>query len=280
MLSARTGALESLEATGAEELVQSHFQVGIAMHVLKNTIVAAVAVGAAVFFNACAGSSEAKDSNNPRNESFVDAALGESAEVKEAKVQHRENDKQAMLETMFSNFMAAIREDTPAEVLYSMLTDSSEYWLDTLENHARVYRPEDLDTCQFYEVYSILLYRLYEREHLWQVPEDRMLWLYLSKAGVIHNFTKLDLGPLKIKNDRGSIGLAKSPEVPIMIFEWDDSAWKLDLTETVPLITKGVEATAVKKSWSNKKLALYWLDREYHLQYSRLDDSLCEPIGF
>ena len=226
-----------------------------------------MALAALVCLGGCAGSSD-------------NAALGESAEVKNEKVENREYDKQAMLEQMFNRFMGAIHEDTPADVLLEMLTDSSEYWLDTLESHAKVYTAEDLDSCQFYEVYSILLYRLYEREHLWTVPEDRMLWLYLSKAGVIHNFTKLDLGPLKIKNDRGSVGLAKSPEVPIMIFEWDDKSWKLDLTETVPLITKGVEATAVKKSWTNKKLALYWLDREYHLQYSRLDESLCEPIGF
>ena len=211
------------------------------MHTLKNTIVMALAIGACTFFSACAGSSAKND-----------AGSGESAEVKNEKVVLQESDKQAMLETMFKEFLVAIRQDTPAEDLYAMMTDSSEYWLDTLENHARVYTPEDLDTCQFYEVYSILLYRLYEREHLWQVAEDRMLWLYMSK----------------------------SPEVPIMIFEWDDKSWKLDLVETVPLITKGIEATAVKKSWSNKKLALYWLDREYHMTYSRLDDSLCEPIGF
>lgn len=250
------------------------------MHTLKNTIVMALAVGFSLFFSACAGSSNAKDPNDPRNESLMDATLGESAEIKNEKVEHREYDKQAMLESMFRNLLSAIHQDTPADDLYAMLTDSSEYWLDTLENHARTYRPEDLDTCQFYEIYSILLYRLYEREHLWQVPEDRMLWLYMSKAGIMHNFTKLKLGPMKIKNDRGSIGLEQSPEVPIMIFEWDDKSWKLDLVETVPLITKGIEATAVKKSWSNKKLALYWLDREYHMTYSRLDDSLCEPIGF
>lgn len=238
------------------------------MHTIKNKIVMALAIGACVFFSACAGS--AKD----------EAGLDAPASVKNDKVVVREADKQAMLETMFKDFLVAIHEDTPADDLYAMMTDSSEYWLDTLENHAKTYKPEDLDTCQFYEVYSILLYRLYEREHLWQVPEDRMLWLYKSKAGIIHNFTKLKMGPMKIKNDRGSIGLEQSPEVPIMIFEWDDKSWKLDLVETVPLITKGIEATAVKKSWSNKKLALYWLDREYHMTYSRLDDSLCEPIGF
>lgn len=240
----------------------------------------ALAVGVSVFFWACAGSSNAKDSNDPHNESLADATLGQSAEIKNEKVVLQESDKQAMLESMFKNLLNAIHEDTPADELYAMLTDSSEYWLDTLEYHARTFGPEQLETCPFYEIYSILLYRLYEREHLWTVPEDRMLWLYMSKAGIMHNFTKLKLGPMKVKNDRGSIGLEQSPEVPIMIFEWDDKSWKLDLGETVPLITKGLEATAVKKSWSNKKLALYWLDREYHMTYSRLDDSLCEPIGF
>lgn len=235
------------------------------MHIMKNKIVMAFALGMLAFFTGCAGTT---------------SELGDAAEVKEAKAQLREQDKQQMLEDMFQKFLNSTNAETPADTLLAMLTDSSEYWLDTLENHARVYTPEDLDTCQFYEAYTILLYRLYEREHLWQVPEDRMLWLYLSKSGVIHNFTKLKLGPMKVKNDRGSIGLAKSPEVPIMIFEWDDTEWKLDLTETVPLITKGIEATAMKKSWSGKKLALYWLDREYHMQYTRLDDSLCEPIGF
>ena len=235
------------------------------MHILKNKIVVVLSFAVLVCLASCAGSKSTPD---------------ESAEIKNAKVQVREQDKQGMLESMFKNLISAIHADTPADELYAMLTDSSEYWLDTLEQHARVYGPDELDTCQFYEAYSILLYRLYEREHLWQVPEDRMLWLYMSKAGVMRNFTRLKLGPMKVKNDRGSVGLAQSPEVPIMIFEWDDKAWKLDLVETVPLITKGVEAIALKKSWSNRKLALYWLDREYHMTYSRLDDSLFEPIGF
>ncbi|MCL4103133.1 hypothetical protein MMG03_002748 [Fibrobacter succinogenes] len=235
------------------------------MHVLKNKIVLAAVAGILMFFAGCAGSS---------------SSLSESAAVKDAKAQNREIDKQAALEAMFQKFLAAIRVDTPADTLLEMLTDPSENWLDELERHAMSYTEAELDTCQFYEIYSILLYRLYEREHLWEVSEDRMLWLYLSKAGMFQRFTSLKLGPMKVKNDRGSIGLANSPEVPIMLFEWDDNDWKLDLVETVPLITKGVEATAVKKNWTDKKLALYWLDREYHLQYSRLDESLFNPIGF
>lgn len=245
------------------------------MHVLKNKILTVLMGCALSFFVGCAGSNA--DGSSSR---ALDAALGQSADQKDARVQAREQDKQALLESMFQNFVSAVSNGASSEQLLDMLTDSSEYWLDTLEAHAKSYTPEDLDTCQFYEAYSILLYRLYEREHLWEVSEYKMLWLFLSKGGMFERFTRLNLGPVKIKNDRGSVGLAKSPEVPIMLFTWDDNDWKLDLVETVPLITKGIEATASKKSWSNKKLALYWLEQEYHMQYSRLDDSLCEPIGF
>lgn len=277
MLATGTAALETLEGAGAQKFVESHFKVGIAMHVLKNKIVTAAVIGSLAFLAGCAGSSNGSaDGAKKENTSFMD----ESASVKDAKVQGQEQDKQAMLENMFQEFLAATRTDTPTEKLLDMMTDTSEYWLDTLENRAKVYTSEDLDTCQFYEAFSILMYRLYDREHLFEVSEDRMLWLFMSKAGLFQKFTSLKLGPMKIKNDRGSVGLASSPEVPIMLFEWDDTAWKLNLAETVPLITKGMEATAVKKNWTGKQLALYWIDREYHMQYSRLDESLCEPIGF
>ena len=176
------------------------------------------------------------------------------------------------------NFQNAIRMNVAADTLLAMMTDTSEYWIDSLEQHARTYTAENLDTCQFYEVYAILLYRLYEREHLFAGPDDKMVYLLLSKSGMVDRLTRLKLGPMEVKNDRGSIGLATSPKVPIMIFEWDDSVWKLNLPQTLPLITKGIESIAVKKSWSNKKLAMYWLDKEYHQSYSRLDDSLYEPI--
>lgn len=241
------------------------------MHILKNKIVLALTSILLLGLSACAGSSDAAKS--------VEAGQV-SAQEKNAQYAERQQDKQTMLENMFSGFLTAVREGASAETLYEFLTDTSEYWLDTLENHARVYTPENLDTCQFYEAYSIILYRLYEREHLWESDDDRMLFLFLSKSGMLERFTNLNLGPMKFRNDRGSVGLAKSPEVPIMLFEWDDSAWKLNLPETIPLITKGIESIAVKKNWTNRKLALYWIEKEYHMTYSRLDDSLLEPIGF
>ena len=237
------------------------------MHMFKNIVLWPLLIAVSCSLFACAGSSDQK-------------VAPEAVQEKNAKVQERAMDKQAALELMFHNFLASVREGASADVLYDFLTDSSEYWLDTLENHARTYKPEDLDTCQFYEAYSIILYRLYEREHLWTTEEDRMLYMMLSKSGMLDRLTRLKLGPMKVKNDRGSIGLEKSPEVPIMIFEWDDQTWKLDLPETIPLITKGIESIAVKKNWTGRKLAMYWIEKEYHMTYSRLDDSLLEPLGF
>lgn len=242
------------------------------MHILKNKIVAALLAASFVVFAGCAGNSQKNSSGG--------SVLGETAAEKDAKFQEREQDKLSMLESMFDNFKAAVKENKSADTLLGYLTDSSEYWLDTLENHAKTYNAEAIDTCLFYEAYAIILYRLFEREHLWETQDDRMLYLLLSKSKFLDLVNRVNVGPFEVKNDRGSVGLAKSPKVPIMLFEWDDSSWKLDLVETLPLITKGIEATASKKSWTGAKLALYWLDKEYHMQYSRLDESLFEPIGF
>ncbi|MCF0215400.1 MAG: hypothetical protein HUK21_02880 [Fibrobacteraceae bacterium] len=239
------------------------------MHVLKNNIVCAFVALMLCVFAGCAGSGNG-------------SAAGQEnlAAAKNAQFAGQAQDKQALLEQTFAGFIAGIQNGISADDMLEFLTDTSEYWLDTLDVHARLYTEAELDTCQFFEVYAILMYRLFEREHLWEVQEDKMLNLLLSKSGMVDKLTSLQLGPMKIKNDRGSVGLAKSPEVPIMLWEWDDSSWKLDLVETMPLITKGIESIAVKKNWSNKKLALYWVEKEYHMSYSRLDSSLFEPISF
>ncbi len=221
------------------------------------------------FMAGCAGSSNNTAGEHP-----------ETAAVRDAKVKAQEADKLAMLESMFTQFKEAVKNRAPSDVLLDFLTDPSEAWLDELESHAKTYDATAMDTCQFYEAYAIVLYRLYEREHLWTVPDYRMLYLLLYDSGFLDLVDRVNMGPFEVKNDRGSVGLAKSPKVPIMLFNWDDTKWKLDLIETLPLITKGIEATAAKKNWTGAKLALYWLDKKYHLQYSRLDESLFEPIGF
>ena len=239
------------------------------MHILKNKIVLALLVSVFTFMMGCAGSS-----NSSSNEPV------ETAAVRDAKFKAQEADKLAMLGEMFDSFKAAVKNHASSDVLLEFLTDSSEYWMDELENHAKNYDSTALASCQFYEAYAILLYRLYEREHLWQVSDYRMLHLLLYGSEFLNLVDRVNMGPFEVKNDRGSVGLATSPKVPIMLFDWDDTKWKLNLIETLPLITKGVEATAAKKKWSDVKLALYWLDKKYHMQYTRLDESLFEPVGF
>ncbi|WP_173474848.1 hypothetical protein [Fibrobacter succinogenes] len=239
------------------------------MHVLKNKIVLALLVSVFAFMAGCAGSSGGSSQESP-----------ETAATRDAKVKAQEADKLAMLESMFTVFKESVKNRAPSDILLDFLTDPSEAWLDELESHAKSYDAAAMDTCQFYEAYAIVLYRLFEREHLWDVTDYRMLYLLLYNSGFLDLVDRVNMGPFEVKNDRGSVGLAKSPKVPIMLFTWDDTKWKLDLIETLPLITKGIEATAAKKNWTGAKLALYWLDKKYHLQYSRLDESLFEPIGF
>ena len=119
------------------------------MHILKDKILVAFVLAFFMLLSACAGSS---DNNSPEG---LSKDAPQNAQVKDAQYQERIQDKQALLEEMFQNFLDGVRNGASAEVLYGYLTDTSEYWLDTLETHARRYDAEALDTCQFYEAYSI-----------------------------------------------------------------------------------------------------------------------------
>ena len=77
VLTAGAAALIPFQGTGPQKFVEVHFQVGVAMHVLKNKIVLALLLSVLAFMAACAGSS--KDSGN------TDESV-ETAAVRDAKV--------------------------------------------------------------------------------------------------------------------------------------------------------------------------------------------------
>lgn len=230
------------------------------MHLSKNTIFLAFLLSLALVLASCAGKAEAR---SPENE-------GSYLRVQQ--------EKQLLLENTFNKMESLVAQEVLPEKLYPYITDSSLFWMDTLEALAKTAPKEILEQRPFCEILAVVTYRLYEREHLWKVQEDRMLLLVTGPSGVIQRAVKLKLGPFEVKNDRGSVGLATSPKVPIILFVWDDSSWKLDLIATMPLITKGLETIGVKKEWSNTKLVLYLLEKEYHYDYSNIDESLLEPV--
>jgi hypothetical protein len=192
--------------------------------------------------------------------------------------------KQQMLEKTYADFIAKVEAEVPPESLLVYVTDSSFYWTDTLQRYAQEMSAERVEQLPLGEMLAVLVYRIYDRERAWDpnMNEDyRMLSLLAGKKGVIRRMTNLKLGPFEIKKDRGSVGLASSPKVPVIIFVWDDVSWKLDIKATLPLVTKGLESMGMKKEWSNKELALYLLEKEFHYTYTniRFDDSLFDPYS-
>lgn len=233
------------------------------MHRYQNIALACTMIFISIFLNACAAS----NSSVPGN-----------AAAKSSGYEMQQQEKQLLLEKTFSDLIAAVRMGSSPDSILPFITDSSEYWFDDLEVAAQTETEDLLEQRPFCEVYMILLYRLYEREHLWTVQEDRMISLAFAKKGMLLKLTELELGPMEVKNDRGSIGLAQSPKVPVLLFTWDDLKWELDVVASFPLATKGLESIGVKKNWSNTKLALYLLEKEYRYDYTAIDESLFEPI--
>lgn len=228
------------------------------MHRLKYIIFPAALAALSLLLFACAGTGEPSPDAQTYNQ------------VQE--------EKQALLEKTFGDMQAAIARHVPPETLWTFITDSSRYWMDTLENVAKYSPAADVEQRQFCEILAVITYRLYDRERLWKVPDNRMLNLLTGEAGFIQRAASLKLGPFMVRNDRGSVGLASSPNVPVLLFTWDDAHWKLDMVASFPLVTKGLETIGVKKNWSNSKLALYLLDKQYHYQYLNLDETLLDPV--
>ena len=242
------------------------------MHRQKNTIFSATKgvlfflfVGLLAVLFACAGHTAAKTS---------DAVTFEQTS----------EEKMQKLEQTFATLLQKMNENIPPESLLVFLTDTSYYWTDTLQRYAKELPAERVEELPLGEMLAVLVYRIFEHERAWDpnLNEDyRMLSLFTGKSGVFVRTTGLKLGPFEIKKDRGSVGLASSPKVPVIIFEWDDSAWKLDLKATLPLITKGLESIGVKKNWTTKELALYLLEKEFHYKSPDIsfDDSLLDPYS-
>ena len=238
------------------------------MHHKKNTIFTAAPViffGLLALLVACAGHTAEKT---------ADAVTFE--QTTEQKTQ--------MLEATFEKIVQKVDEGVPPESLLALLTDTSYYWTDTLQRYAKEMPAEQVENLPLGEMIAVLTYRIFDKERAWDpnLTEDyRMLSLFTGKNGIFRRATKLKLGPFEIKKDRGSVGLATSPKVPVIIFEWDDAMWKLDLKATLPLVTKGLESIGTKKNWSTKELALYLLEKEFHYIYTDIsfNDSLLDPYS-
>lgn len=233
------------------------------MHIIKDTILKTTFVLGLGLLWGCASTGEKPDV---------------SASEKVGSYQMRQEKKEILLENTFREMLLTIKRGVAPDSLLPYITEESRFWLEDLEQVAVTESKEMLSERPFHEILAVLTFRLFQREHLFKTDDYRMLYLVTSKKGILEMVTSLPLGPFEVKNDRGSLGLEKSPKVPILLFVWDDVSWKTDLKSSIPLITKGLESIGVKKNWSNVTLALYLLDKEFRYDYRNIDESLLDPI--
>ncbi len=229
------------------------------MHSFKNKSFAVFLLSFVFLFAACAATSETPD-----------GSAKTYSQVQE--------NKQALLEQSFASFRDYVNRDMPPESLFVFITDTSRYWMDTLELAAQTESLNLLEERPFHEVLAIITYRLYEKEKMWTVPENRMLFIMISKHGILWRLTDQAFGPAEVRNDRGTFGLSITPKIPLMIFTWDDQSWRLDLRETMPLVMRGYETIAIKKSLTRTQLALDILEKEFRYDVMTIDDSLLHPV--
>lgn len=183
------------------------------------------------------------------------------------------------LEAAYQNLIGISAKTAAPDSVLLLLTDDSRFWLENIEQAALYEDSVSVEQRQFHEILVIITYRLLLREHvLSEYPDYRMLRFALGEQGILRRSKDLKMGPFDIKNDRGSRGLKDSPRVPIMIFKWDELRWKLDLPETIKLLTRGLETIGVKRNQSNSKLAIYLVQKYYHNIFFNINETLMHPV--
>jgi len=233
------------------------------MHNVKDIILKSLLITLSIFLWSCASSGAIdKTSASKKTESY----------------QMIQEEKQLLLENTFKEMLATIKRGVAPDSLLPYITEESRYWLDDLEQVALSESKEMLSERPFHEILAVMMFRLYQRENLFKTDQYRMLYLITGKKGALELVTSLPLGPFEVKNDRGSLGLAKSSKVPVILFVWDDISWRMDLKSSIPLITKGLESIGVKKDWSNTELALYLLEKEFRYEFRDINESLLDPV--
>ncbi|HSQ42395.1 MAG TPA: hypothetical protein VLM37_08970 [Fibrobacteraceae bacterium] len=192
-----------------------------------------------------------------------------------------EDPRLPMLDSTWQLLLDRLQSGQPASIVKPMLTDSSQQWLEDMENAAATETPEEVETRPFYEQMTILTYRMFDREGVLNgVYYDRLLQLVMGQnSTIVRKVKELELGPFEIRNDRGARGLATSPHVAILYFTWIDQCWKFDLLATMPIVLRGYETIGIKKDWATSKTALYLLEKSYRHQLKRDPDStLFDPV--
>lgn len=192
---------------------------------------------------------------------------------------NRDSVRLVQLESFYQEFKKRVQKGVADDTLMRMLTEESQRWVVAMEEAAQYESASQVESRPFHEQLTILTYRLFERDdRLRGVIRYPMLHLAVSHKGSLKTVFHLKLGPLAVKFDRGTQGLAQSPKVPLLFFLYEDGRWKMDLIETLPKITRGLESISLKKDWSASKTILYLLEKSYRNEVDfDIDQSLLEP---
>lgn len=179
------------------------------------------------------------------------------------------------LQQTFGQILNAVQAQKGPDSLKPFLSRDSRLWITELEQAARRDSRAQLEERSFDQLLIILGIRLLDRKGLMRnTARDTLLHLALNNQSPLRKALSLNLGTGVVKRERGYLGLAQTPLVPLLHFKLEDGEWRLDLRSTMPLVTRGLETIGPKKNWTPTHTALHLLNRAYRLP---AEEDLLEP---
>ncbi len=162
-------------------------------------------------------------------------------------------------------------------MIEKVLTEDAQEWFEELVDAVESADSSEIVEKPFFEIISILGLRYYYRERILEDLEPYKVLSFYMKRGYMNQVMKITQFSeyWTEKQEFGYRGLKKAPRVPILFFRLEQERWRLELPQTLEIISRAAVSLGRKKGWSDVDLAITILDG--YISKDIIDKRLLNP---
>ncbi len=176
-------------------------------------------------------------------------------------------------------FKMVKKNNLPAKpgLLEKVLTEESIEWFEEIVEAVESEDSAALAIRPFYESVSIIGLRYYYKEGTLEDLELHNVFKFYMRMGYVNKILRMKSwsNSWVEQEEYGFRGLKKAPRVPILHFRRENEVWRLELPQTLEIVSRSVRSLAQKKGWTDLQAALETLD--LIILKDVIDEKLLEP---
>jgi hypothetical protein len=168
------------------------------------------------------------------------------------------------------NHLAKAADQGNTNLLRDHLSYESQLWIEAMASAAQFEDSLSLQKRPFYEILSITGLRyLYSSGQISSLsPEGFTEVLFHKKNFLNKGLRSRKLAPFELRDQFAVRGTLAAPQVPVVYMVYEEGAWMLDLTRTLPIISRGVGSVGAGKDWTEAQKIRFILESAFKTQVS------------